>query len=172
MGAFAGIFNFNCKPIREAQREQLPILWKGIEPFGPDGGDILFQGAVGMCHRAFHVSRESRLEVQPFVGRDNTTLVANLRLDNRKELISDLRKYLIITDEEITDVQLALATYEKWGETFPAHLIGDFSLMLYDPKCQQVVLARDHIGARPLYYHYNDERLICSSELGPLLEVV
>jgi len=170
MSSLAGIYNFNRQPIRAGQREQLAILWNALGAYGTDGGDIQFAGPVGMCYRAFHVNEESRFEVQPLVGRHNTMIVGDLRLDNREELIASLRGALLKEPSAITDIELALAAYEKWGEQFAVHLIGEFALMLYDGRVEKVLLARDHIGTRQLYYHYDKQRLICSSELGPLLE--
>ncbi len=164
MSALAAIYNFNRQPIREAQREQLAILWQRLASTGPDGGDMRINGPVGMCYRGFHVNEHERLEVQPLVDR-NSMLAGNLRLDNREELILELHN-----GSNVTDIELVSAAYQKWGELFPLHLIGEFALLLFDEAAQKIVLARDHIGARPLYYYYDDERLICSSELGPLIE--
>ncbi len=169
MSAFAGIYNFNRQPIRDVQREQLEIFWNSLQANGPDGGDILLAGSVGMCYRAFHVNEQSRLEVQPLGGPNNTMITGSLRLDNRKELISTLG-HLPKASVQVTDIELALAAYRTWGEMFPAHLVGEFALIVFDRTTQKILLARDHIGARSLYYHYDKERLICSSELGPLVE--
>lgn len=170
MSSLAGIYNFNRQPIRDGQREQLAILWNALDAYGPDGGDIQFAGPVAMCYRAFHVNEESRFEVQPLAGCKNTMIVGDLRLDNREELIASLRGTLLKEPSATTDIELALAAYEKWGEQFAIHLTGEFALMLYDARVEKVLLARDHIGTRPLYYHYDKQRLICSSELGPLFE--
>jgi asparagine synthase (glutamine-hydrolysing) len=170
MSSLAGIYNFNRQPIREGQGEQLAILWNALGAYGPGGGDVLFAGPVGMCYRAFHVTEESRFEVQPLTGRHDTMIVGDLRLDNREELIASLQGTLLKEPSAITDIELALAAYEKWGEQFAIHLIGEFAVMLYDPIVEKVLLVRDHIGTRPLFYHYDKQRLICSSELGPLLE--
>src|SRR5258705_7083236 len=169
MSELAGFFNFNNEPLRDEQREQLLILWNSLEERGPDGGDVVVKGPVGMCYRAFHTNRESRLERQPFIGANGEVLVGDLRLDKRDELISMLRGLLRRGPGEITDIELAMAAYQRWGEMFPLHLVGEFALMLYDPNNNKVLLARDHIGARPMYYHCDKDRLICSSELGPLL---
>ena len=170
MSALAGIFNFNCKPIREAQREQLAILWDSLAKNGPDGGDILFEGPVGMCYRAFHTNEESRLEIQPLSGRRNTLIVGSLRLDNREELISSVGELVLRRDRKVSDIELALRAYEKWGEEFPLHLAGEFALLLYDGASQKAILVRDHIGTRPLYYHFDNERLLCSSDLCSLVD--
>jgi asparagine synthase (glutamine-hydrolysing) len=170
MSSLAAIYNFNCKPLRDTQREQLETLWNRLEKRGPDGGDIILDGPVGMCYRAFHANQESRTEKQPFIRHNNLLMSGSLRLDNRDELIASLRSLLTVK-EKTSDVELGLAAYEKWGDMFPRHLIGEFALTVYDPASQKCLLTRDHIGTRPLYYHYNNERLICCSDLGALLEV-
>lgn len=172
MSALAGIFNFNNEPLREDQKEQLLILWNGLEERGPDGGNVVIKGPLGTCYRAFHTNRESRLESQPLVSANGKVVVGDLRLDNRAELISKLRGLLRSGTGEITDIQLVMAAYEKWNDTFPLHLVGEFAVMLYDPMSQEIVLARDHVGTRTLYYHRDKHRLICSSELRPLLNVI
>ena len=172
MSALAGIYNFNRQPIRDTQREQLAILWNGLEANAPDGGDLLFGGPVGMCYRAFNMNEQSRLEVQPLSGPNNTMIAGDLRLDNREELITSLGRAIPKASAEVTDIELALAAYQRWGEMFPVHLIGEFALFLFDGVAQKVLLIRDHIGGRSLYYHYDKERLICSSDLGSLVEAV
>jgi asparagine synthetase B (glutamine-hydrolysing) len=171
MSALAGILNFNNEPLRDEQWEQLLILWNGLEERGPDGGEVIVKNAVGMCYRAFHTNRESRLERQPLIGINGEVLVGDLRIDNRDELIAKLRGLLRSRSGEITDIELIMAAYQRWGETFPLHLVGEFALVLYDLNSGTALLARDHIGARPLHYHYDKHRLIWSSELAPLLDV-
>lgn len=172
MSSLAGIYNFDRQPIRFVQREQLANLWNALEANAPDGGAILFAGPVGMCYRAFDVNDEMRRETQPLSKIQDTIIVGDLRLDNREDLIESLRRTIHKAAAEVTDIELALAAYEEWGEQFPLHLTGEFALMLYDGRSEKVLLVRDHIGARPLYYHFDEQRLICSSELGPLVEAV
>lgn len=172
MSALAGIYNFNRQPVRDTQREQLAILWNSLQANGPDGGDILFAGSMGMCYRAFNVNEESRREVQPLSGPNNTMIAGNLRLDNRDDLIANLGRLIPKASSEITDIELALAAYQTWGEMFPKHLVGEFALVVFDGAAQKILLTRDHLGARSLYYHYDKERLICCSELGPLVEAI
>ena len=170
MSSLAAIYNFNCTPILGKQREQLAILCSLLEADGPDGGDSIVDGPVGICYRAFHANKESRAERQPLIGHNNILISGNLRLDNRDELITNLRGRLP-EKEKFSDIELALAAYEKWGDMFPLHLVGEFAVVVYDPVTRKCLLARDHIGTRPLYYHYNTERLICCSDLGALLDV-
>ncbi len=168
MSAIGAIFNINGKPL---DRAPLVELWEGLALRGPDGGDFVIRGPLGMCYRAFHTNRESRLEKQPLVASDGRILTADLRIDNREELLNQLRDVLYGEKINITDIQIAMAAHERWGDTFPAHLIGEYALILWNPADRTVLMARDHIGARTLYYHQNSESLICSSELLPLLDI-
>jgi len=172
MSALAGIYNFNRQSIRETQREQLAMLWQRLATKGPDGGDLLFHGPVGMCYRGFHVNEQARFEVQPLVGPNNLMVAGDLRLDNRDELIGNLIGFVRKPAASVTDIELVLAAYQKWDEMFPLHLVGEFALLLFDGVAQKIVLARDHIGARFLYYYHDTEKLICCSELAPLIEAL
>jgi asparagine synthase (glutamine-hydrolysing) len=168
MSAIGAIFNFNERPL---EPEPLVSLWNGLAGRGPDGGNFVLKRSLGLCYRAFHTNRESRLEKQPLVSADGRILTADLRIDNREELITQLKDLLHGERTEITDVQIALAAHQRWGDMFPAHMIGEYALILWNPADRTVLMARDHMGARTLYYHKNKESLICSSELSPLLNV-
>ncbi|HJY30676.1 MAG TPA: asparagine synthase-related protein [Pyrinomonadaceae bacterium] len=168
MSAIGGIFNFRNKPV---DPDLLSQLWVGLSARGPDGGNVMIDGAVGLCYRAFHTNRESRLERQPFLSKTGFTLVVDGRIDNRNELLANLgdleQKECAIT----TDVEIAMAAFLKWGDDFASHIVGEFALAVWDPRKRRLLLGRDHIGARTLYFHKNEERLIFSSELKPLLDV-
>lgn len=166
MSAVSGICNFDNRPL---DAERLVSLWNSLAERGPDGGDWTIKGHVGFCFRAFHTNRESREESQPYVSINGDMLVADLRIDNRDELIPQLRDFLTEGHATVTDVSLAMAAYHKWGNMFPLHLVGEYALILYDASRQNILLARDHIGARPLYYYKDKGRLIFSSELLSLL---
>ena len=167
MSAIGAIFNINGKPLDPAP---LLALWTGLASRGPDGGDFVIQDSLGMCYRAFHTNRESRLESQPLVAPDLRILIADLRIDNRDELIRQVQDLLHGPKTNITDVEIVMAAHERWGDMFPAHLIGEFALVLWNPTDKSILMARDHVGARTLYYHQNEETLFCSSELLPLLD--
>jgi asparagine synthase (glutamine-hydrolysing) len=167
MSAIGGILNFDGRPL---ETNELLNLWQLLQDRGPDGGDITYDGrGGGVCYSAFHITSESRAEIQPSVARDGRIMTGDLRLANRDELIPQLRDLIRKEPTEITDIELAMAAHEKWGEMFPLHLIGEFALILIDPANRTWILARDHIGARPLYYHANESRFICASNIVALL---
>ena len=92
------------------------------------------------------------------------------RLDNRDDLISDLftgpRGERLITDAEIV-----LAAYLRWGQKSFVRLIGDFGLALWDPHLRTLLLVRDVLGTRPINYYLNRGGVVWSTELLPLLDV-
>lgn len=167
MSAIGGVFNFRSKPI---DPQLLSELWTSLGDRGPDGGKLMFDGSVGLCYRAFHTNRESRAESQPLVSRAGHVVVFDGRIDNRSELIAKLDGLHDGKEAPITDVEIVVAAYLKWDDEFAAHIAGEFALALWDTRQKRLLLGRDHIGARTLYFHKDEERVIFSSELEPLID--
>lgn len=78
-------------------------------------------------------------------------MVYDGRLDNREDIASALGISLL--GEEVADGQLLLAALEKWGSAALPRLIGDFALALWDMQNRRLLLARDQLGRRTLYFH-------------------
>ena len=164
MSGIGGVFNFDGAPVND---EILTALAQGLAARGPDGGNNIKAGSVGMVYRAFHTNRESRLERQPLMARFGHVLCWDGRLDNREELIA------LLSDElrgDHTDAAIVMAGYLKWGLNCFSKIIGDFVLSLWDPSVQSVILARDAIGSRDLYYQVNQHRILWASDLKLLVE--
>ena len=89
------------------------------------------------------------------------------RLDNRDDLLLRLGSEL---GADRTDAALALAAYTRWGAAGLVHLIGDWSLVLWDEARKGVLLASDFAGVRPLYYCAEPRRLRWATRLQALLE--
>ena len=164
MSAIGGIINFGGGPIDD---EILIRLAHGLESHGPDGGAEVCLDPVGMVYRAFHTNSESRFEQQPLV-KNGCVLAWDGRVDNREELISLLRHEL---REDRTDSAIVMAAYNKWGLDSFSRLIGDFALSLWDSRSRTLLLARDPVGARLLFYQSDVERLIWSTRLESLLNL-
>ncbi len=65
----------------------------------------------------------------------------------------------------LTAAELILAAYERWGERCPQYLLGDYAFALWDGSTRHLFCARDHIGARPLYYHASANALVVASDI-------
>lgn len=171
MSAFAGILNFGNDGAR-VDEYALTRLGAALDARGPDGGNDLIVRNIGMSYRGFHTTRESRLEVQPLVTSEGHMLTWNGRLDNRGELMSQLRDSLPQATAGIPDLTIVAAAYEQWKKACFARLIGDFSLALWDARLRVLYLVRDIAGARPLKYHINNTKIVWSTETTALLNIL
>jgi asparagine synthase (glutamine-hydrolysing) len=158
-----GRWNFDGRP---ADREYLAKAERMLAPYGPDGGGTYIKDSVGILFRAFHTTKESRSEAQPHITTSGTVLTWDGRLDNRGELISELRDILTAAS---TDVSIVAAAYERWGTACFAKLIGDWALSIWNPRDRSLILAKDPIGTRHLYYAFDQEQVCWSTILDPLV---
>jgi asparagine synthase (glutamine-hydrolysing) len=168
MSAIGAIFNFHQRPFTEEDLHDLTALWQALRKWGPDGGRIVTADSLGFCYQAFNTNREARLEQQPLVARDGRILAADVRIDNRSELLAANLNALTTRS---TDADELLAAHDRWGADFAFHVVGEYAFALYEAREQRLLLCRDHMGARSLYYHVNKDRLIVSSQLAPLLDL-
>lgn len=134
-----------------------------------DGATTWYGGPVGFGHLAFHTTPEAILERYPLQSPSGRYLLtADARLDNREEVWGglSLREPL----PELTDADLILAAYERWGEACPKRLIGAFAFAVWDTEDRVLFVARDSAGFRPLYYHHvPHHRFTFATELPALL---
>jgi asparagine synthase (glutamine-hydrolysing) len=135
---------------------------------GPDGEGVWVDGGVGLGHRLLQTTPESLGEKQPVSDQGgDCRLVWDGRLDNRDELRGALGQPNV--DLGRPDPELALAAYHRWGDAFLARLVGDFALVLWDRRRRRLLCARDPLGAKPLCYRLEPERLLLASEAAPIL---
>src|SRR6267154_422417 len=151
---------------RKADRQYLAKAGEMLAPYGPDGRGAYIKDNVGILYYAFHTTRESRKEAQPCVTPSGAVPTWDGRLDNREELVRELREVLTIS---ATDVEIVAAAYEAWGTACFARLIGDWALSVWDPRNRLLILAKDPIGTHPLYYRFNKDQVAWSTILDPLV---
>lgn len=137
---------------------------------GPDGAGVWCDGPVGLGHRMLWTTPESLHEHLPLRShRGDLVITADARIDNRDELIAILELGARPAGA-ISDSELILAAYERWGARCPEYLLGDFAFAVWDARQQTLFCARDHFGVRPFYYHWQLGRLfVCGSEIKALL---
>ena len=80
------------------------------------------------------------------------TLLGEVRLDARKQLIGELLAKQQPATEESSDEELLLLAWSAWGEGTLAKILGDFSFAIWDASQQSLFCARDFAGARPFFY--------------------
>jgi asparagine synthase (glutamine-hydrolysing) len=133
---------------------------------GADGTGSYSEGGVDILYSALHTTRESHREKQPHVTPSGSVLTWDGRLDNRATFIGAMRDTL---STDSPDVSIAGSAYERWGTGCLAMLVGDWALSVWNPRDRSLVLAKDPVGTRPLYYAVEPEQVTWSSVLDPLV---
>jgi asparagine synthase (glutamine-hydrolysing) len=158
-----GRWNFDGKPV---DRDYLERARASIAPYGPDDAGSYLKGNINILYHAFHTTKESRRETQPHLTASGAVITWDGRLDNRAELIRQLRNVLTISS---TDVSIVAAAYEEWGKDCFGKLIGDWALSIWDANTRLLILAKDPIGTRHLYYAFDNNHVTWSTILDPLV---
>ena len=114
--------------------------------------------AMGEC-----VRRDTpEVPLKPRACQSNDcTLVGDIRLDNRNELVSVLE----LRPAEISDNELLMAAYCRWGTDCVDHIFGEFSFVLWDDRKQRLFAARDPMGERAFYLARLGSQLVLSNEI-------
>jgi asparagine synthase (glutamine-hydrolysing) len=158
-----GRWNFEGQPPAPDYIEKVSAI---LSPYGPDSNESYSKGGIRILYSAFHTTKESRREKQPFTSPSGAVITWDGRLDNRTDIISELRDSATVNS---TDVAIVAAAYEKWGTNCLGKLIGDWALSLWNPRECSVLLAQDPIGTKHLYYSFDDKQLTWSTILDPLV---
>ena len=139
---------------------------------GPDdSGELLFDNARGgFGFRRLSIIDLSAAGHQPMHGCDEKTwLVFNGEIYNHSKLRVGLEQRGHVYRSK-TDSETILHLYEERGIDFVHDLEGDYGIAIWDAAREQLVLVRDRIGVKPLYYYFKDGRFIFGSEIKAILE--
>ncbi|MDX2043010.1 MAG: asparagine synthase (glutamine-hydrolyzing) [Acidobacteriota bacterium] len=163
----AGIYNYkNDQPINETD---LRRMTGALVHRGPDDEGFHVAGRVGLGHR-----RLSIIDVaggrQPVFNEDGSiAVILNGEIYNYRELakLVEARGHRLRTQ---SDTETIVHLYEEFGEACIEHLRGMFAFALWDSREQKLLLARDRVGKKPLYFADVGGALIFGSELKAMLE--
>ena len=148
-------------------RKIVGLMNQTLQHRGPDDEGHFVEEGVALGHRRLSIIDLSAAGHQPMQSHDGRyLLVFNGEIYNFKEL----KKQLDYPFRTGTDTEVILAAYGKWGKGCLEHLNGMFAFALYDRLAKEVLIARDRLGIKPLYYYVDQGILAFSSELRPLLK--
>lgn len=137
---------------------------------GPDDGGFLITEKWSFGHNRLSIIDLSPLGHQPMITPDEKfAIVFNGEIYNYQELKQELtaKGYQF---KSKSDTEVLLYAFQEWGtEIFP-RLNGIFACAIINLETEQVWVARDHMGVKPLYYYYKDGIFIFSSEVKAILE--
>jgi asparagine synthase (glutamine-hydrolysing) len=134
---------------------------------GPDGTAVEVGEGYTFGHNRLAIIDLSTASNQPMTSSDGRfTIVFNGEIYNFKELRTELATYNFKTNG---DTEVLLAAYAAWGEGMLNKLRGIFAFALHDSADNSILLVRDQMGVKPLYYSITNGVLIFSSELTGLI---
>ncbi|HEY6909393.1 MAG TPA: asparagine synthase (glutamine-hydrolyzing) [Myxococcales bacterium] len=133
---------------------------------GPDAEGFYTDGPAALGHRRLSIL-DLESGDQPMV-RDGVAIAFNGEAYDFAALREELRgKGHPFTTR--SDTEVVLRAYLQWGEEFPEHVHGMFALALWDSVRRKLLLARDRLGKKPLYYFARGARVVFASELKALV---
>jgi asparagine synthase (glutamine-hydrolysing) len=143
---------------------------------GPNSEGIWNDEYCFLGHRRLSIIDLSEAGNQPFFSQDKRyVMVYNGELYNYKELKLELQRaehgsknlpYIFRTN---TDTEVILASYLRWGIDCVKRFNGMFAFSIWDTVEQKLVIARDRMGIKPLYYHFKNNVLLFASEIRALI---
>jgi asparagine synthase (glutamine-hydrolysing) len=147
MATIFGICRPRGTPIEE---HEMRCMASATANHAVDGTSLVVSDHVGMGYQPYHTHVRSTLDRQPLRDGSGNLLVFDGRLDNWAEL----RQALDVNDEDISTSQMILAAFSRWGEACFRRFLGDWALAIWSSTDNQLYLARDHAGARTLYFSH------------------
>ena len=167
MCGIAGIVSFDGQPVL---RHELQDMCSAIAHRGPDDAGYYVDAHAGLGMRRLSIIDISQGH-QPISNEDGSIwVVFNGEIYNFQELRRDLvsRGHVFRTN---TDTEAIVHLYEDFGTGCVDHLRGMFGLAIWDSREQKLLLARDRVGIKPLYYAFLQQRLVFASELKSILQL-
>ncbi|HTE44256.1 MAG TPA: asparagine synthase-related protein [Gemmatimonadaceae bacterium] len=154
MSGFAGLVRLDGRP---ATVDEVDGLARAIAHRGSDDRGVWREGPAAFAHAMLFTTPESRNDLQPRVeDAGDFVIVADLRLDNRDELIESCG--LPSKAKTSGDSALVVAAFRRWGIKCPEHLEGDFAFAIWDRRNRSLFCARDPFGVKAFAYAAIPER--------------
>ncbi|AZR76050.1 asparagine synthase (glutamine-hydrolyzing) [Bacillus thuringiensis] len=154
----------------EGERDVVTKMAETLAKRGPDDNKVWIKGNVAFGHKRLIVvdPEGGKQPMTCLKGETNYAICYNGELYNTE----DIRKELLrrgYTFKGHSDTEVLLASYIEWKEECVDHLNGIYAFAVWDEQKEQVFIARDRLGVKPLFYKYDSGRLLFGSELKAIL---
>ena len=168
MCGIAGIYNF--KTLKPVSFGVLEAMTDTLVHRGPDDKGFYLSGPVGLGHRRLSII-DLEGGRQPLANEDQTVwVVFNGEIYNFADLQTELvsKGHVFKTR---SDTEVIVHLYEEEREKCFQRLRGMFAIALWDGQNRKLLLARDRVGKKPLFYFYDGSRVVFASEMKAILKV-
>ena len=150
-------------------RGRVELMSNALAHRGPDGADVYVDENITLGHRRLAIIDLSDRALQPMKSVDGRyVIVFNGEIYNYRELREELRGAYRFQTE--SDTEVLLVAYMVWGEQMFTRLRGIFAFGIWDTEKKELLLARDHMGVKPLYYTLEQGVLSFASEIPALMQ--
>jgi len=169
MCGICGFFQFD--PVKPVELSGLRAMADSISHRGPDDAGYHTEPGIGLGHRRLSIIDLDSGQ-QPMSNEDNSVwIVFNGEIYNFQELRPELeaKGHRFRTN---SDTEVIIHLYEQFGEECFSRLRGMFALALWDRNQRKLVLARDRLGKKPLYYSLTKDGLYFGSEIKAIQAAV
>lgn len=163
----------------EARESYVSGMLNSMKHRGPDAEGVFSHKNITIGHRRLSIIDLSNDAHQPLHSHDERyVIVFNGEIYNYKQLRIELQRVSAGSSDTIyhfktqSDTEVILAAYIRWKEKCLQYLKGIFAFVIYDKQTQTLFIARDRLGVKPLYYYYNQDHFIISSEIRSILNHV
>jgi asparagine synthase (glutamine-hydrolysing) len=161
MCGICGIFNLNGEPVSPVDLRKMTDT---IAHRGPDGEGFCIDSFIGLGHRRLAIIDLSPMGHQPMTTTDGVCIITyNGEVYNYQELRIELEA-LGCPFRSLTDTEVVLNAYAKWGPECVNKFNGMFAFAIWDKTRQELFLARDRYGIKPLYYTFIGSYFLFASE--------
>ena len=155
---------------KKEKENTIKLMSDRIKHRGPDGDGYFIDGDVALGHRRLSIIDLSTGD-QPMFNEDGSVVtVFNGEIYNYQQLKEEL-KALGHDFKTKSDTEVLVHGYEEWHTDLPKHLRGMFAFAIYDKNKNEVFLARDNFGIKPLYYAKMNDTFMFASEIKAFLDV-
>ena len=174
MCGIAGILDINSKETSERFSDGLEQMLNALKHRGPDDrGEEKFIQRNGLSlylgHQRLSIIDPGQGGHQPMSNDDSSLWIStNSEIYNYRELKNELQPMFNFRSN--SDTEVLLKSYEAWGLNCLEKLRGMFAFAIWDSTNSQLILARDRLGIKPLYYYSKNNIFIFSSELRAILK--
>lgn len=139
---------------------------------GPDGRGEYIDGHLGLGHRRLTIIDTSERSNQPMLSEDGQTVICyNGEVYNYVEMRKSLEAKGQ-TFKTTSDTEVMLHMYRHYGQDSLAQFNGMFAFAVWDKQKQELLIARDRVGIKPLYYSITEKGIVFASELKALLAIL
>jgi asparagine synthase (glutamine-hydrolysing) len=167
MCGIVGVCHLKGEPV---ESNLLKRMTDAIAHRGPDGEGHYVEGAVGLGHRRLAVIDLTPAARQPMASEDGKVIVTyNGEIYNFQRLRVELEA-IGYWFHSRSDTEVLLHAYEEWGVECVSRFNGMFAFGVYDRRSNEIVLARDRYGVKPLYWYHRNGVFLFASEIKALLQ--